>query len=224
MSPEVDLVASVAIGAVAVDSIRHIAHPREMLLGALPALFAMHQFIEVFVWWSLEGRVSADVGRSLMWVYLTFALVVLPSYVPAAIALVEDDPQRRRWIRWSSGVGAATSAMMAWQLFDGGARATAQTVHIQYDFGLRWPIVVVAGYLLATCTPLLLASWPRLRWYGVANVIGVALVGGFAVGGFVSLWCFWAAVSSVAINLHLRRRRQLEAAGLPVRATSLAGA
>jgi hypothetical protein len=27
------------------------------------------------------------------------------------------------------------------------------------------------------------------------------------VGGFISLWCFWAAITSVAINLTLRRHR-----------------
>ena len=207
LSAEVDLVASAAIGVVAVDTIRHVAEPREVLLGSIPALFALHQFSEVFVWWNLEGRVGDNLARVMMWVYLVFALVALPSLLPAAIALVEDDERRRRWMWRVFGIGAITSIVMAWQLFDGDAEARAQDFHIKYVFGLQWPILVVGAYLVATCTPLLLAGWPSLRWYGVANVVAVGVVGAFAIGGIVSLWCFWAAISSFAIAIHMRRRR-----------------
>jgi len=211
LSAEVDLVASVAIGAVAVDTVRHVAQPREIMLGSLPGLFALHQFSEVFVWWSLDDVVGAELGRAMMWVYLTFALVVLPSYVPAAIAFVEPDERHRRAMWAVFALGAATSAVMASQLYDGAAEARDEDLHIQYVFGLQWPIVVVAGYLVATCTPLLLASWPTLRWYGVANIVAVAAIGSFAIGGIVSLWCSWAAISSVAIALTMRRRRRRDA-------------
>jgi len=210
LSAEVDLVASVAIGAVAVDTVRHVAQPREILLGSLPALFAMHQFSEMFVWWSLDDAVSTELGRVMMWVYLTFALVVLPSYVPAAIAFVEPDERRRRAMWGMFGIGVVTSTVMAWQLYDGTAEARDSDLHIQYVFGLQWPILVVAGYLVATCTPLLLASWSSLRWYGVANVVAVGVVGAFAIGGIVSLWCFWAAACSFAIAVNMRRRRDLD--------------
>lgn len=216
LSPTVDLVASVAIGVVAADTVRHIAHPREVLLGILPALFALHQFVEAFVWWSLDGVVGADTGKAATWVYLTFALVVLPTLIPAAIALIEPDDRRRRWMWRACGLGVVTSMVLGLHLFDGTVEAQSHGPVIEYGFGLRWPIVVVAGYLVATCAPLLLASWPSLRWYGMANVIAVGVVGAFAIGGIVSLWCFWAAISSVAIAVHMRRRRSLDVVRQPV--------
>jgi hypothetical protein len=66
---------------------------------------------------------------------------------------------------------------------------------------------VVAGYLVATCAPLLVASRPTLRWYGIANVIAVAVIAALSVGAVVSIWCVWAAVTSVAIAIHLRREQ-----------------
>ena len=39
----------------------------------------------------------------------------------------------------------------------------------------------------------------------VLNLVVVPLLMALTVGGFVSLWCFWAAIVSVVIDLHLRR-------------------
>lgn len=204
MSAEVDIVASVVIGGIAVDAFRHIERRDQLLLGTLPALFAFHQAVEVPVWWWADGTLDDSIGRPAMWIYLLVALVALPTWVPLAIRNVERDDRRRRWMEALVAVGVATSGVMLWQLLDGEVDVRAKDWHLQYVFGLDRPVVVITAYLLATCGPLLLASQPTLRWYGVSNAVAVAVIAALSVSAVVSIWCIWAAVTSVAIAWYLR--------------------
>lgn len=216
LAPEVDLVAGVVISAVGIDTLRHLDRRREVVIGSLPLLFGLHQLVETVVWWSVDGTIDATSGRAAMWIYLFFALPVLPVLVPLALLLVEAQATRRRWLVGLLALGAVVAAVLAWQLLDGTVNASAGTAHIKYVFGLQWPIVVIGGYLIATCGPLLVSSWPTLRWWGAANLVVVGLIGVAAAEGFLSLWCFWAAITSVAINLTLRRHRHDRATDVPL--------
>jgi len=44
------------LGALGVVTLAKVKHRRELLFAALPALFAVHQFIEGFVWLVSMGR------------------------------------------------------------------------------------------------------------------------------------------------------------------------
>jgi hypothetical protein len=61
-------------------------------------------------------------------------------------------------------------------------------------------------------------SWPRscppslsshrwLRAFGAVNLVGAVVVFAAHKAAFASLWCFWAALASVLVLAHLRRRR-----------------
>ena len=41
--------------------------------------------------------------------------------------------------------------------------------------------------------------------FGVSNLVAVMVLAWLTVGGLTSLWCVWAAVTSVAIDVYLRR-------------------
>jgi hypothetical protein len=41
--------------------------------------------------------------------------------------------------------------------------------------------------------------------FGMVNLVVVALLGWLMVSAFISLWCAWAAVASIAIDLYIRR-------------------
>src|SRR6185369_2125571 len=82
-SPQADLVGGVAITAIGIDACRHLRGRRShLLLATLPLLLGIHQLIETFVWWGVEGAVPAAVGSVALWLYLLIAFVVLPTFVP----------------------------------------------------------------------------------------------------------------------------------------------
>jgi hypothetical protein len=54
-----DLVVGAVLLPVAVLSLREVKHWRELPFALLPAVFALHQFIEAAVWAGLDGDISA---------------------------------------------------------------------------------------------------------------------------------------------------------------------
>ena len=93
-SAEADLATGLVAGLAGVDALRHARQPGERALGALPVLFGVHQLTEVFVWWGLTDRVPWTVGDAAVWLYLSFAFVLLPVFVPLAVLAVEPDARR----------------------------------------------------------------------------------------------------------------------------------
>jgi hypothetical protein len=74
-----------AVGSVGFATLPKIRSWREVLLGILPLLFALHQFEEGIVWLSLESHLPQGWGRSAAWLYILFAHALLPAYSPWAI-------------------------------------------------------------------------------------------------------------------------------------------
>ena len=81
----------------------------------------------------------------------------------------------------------------------------ADRFHLEYRTGLRAGGVVVALYVLTTCGAFLLSRQKVVAWFGVVNLVAVAVLAVLVTDGFASLWCAWAAVTSAAFAVHLRQ-------------------
>jgi hypothetical protein len=77
--------------------------------------------------------------------------------------------------------------------------------HLSYSVPLVAGGALTVLYVVATCGSLLASSDHVVRWYGALNLAVVAALAGLLTSGVVSLWCVWAAVTSVMIAVHLRR-------------------
>ena len=203
-SPTGDLVGGSVVVAIGVDACLHLrGRPEYLAIAALPVVLGLHQIDETFVWWWLQGHVSAGVGHVAMWIYLLFALVVLPTLVPAMFLLVET-----RYRRWRTApflaLGIVVSAVLLEAMIAGHPSVKLGTYHLAYSIGLRHGIVVIGLYVVATCGPLLVSGFRSVIWFGVANLVAVIVLVLLCASGFTSLWCFYAALLSGAIALHLR--------------------
>jgi hypothetical protein len=204
-SPEADLVAGVVVSGVGIDALRQVKHTREYPLASLPLLLGVHLLVEVYVWWGEAGRVPEYVAQTATWVYLAFALGVLPLLVPVAIFAVEPDERRRRWLTPFVVVGAGVAALYWAVVITGPVSAGIQGCCLSYDTGPSYTPVLGVLYVVVTCFPLLFSSSRHIVAFGAVNLVAVAVVGLLLASGLASLWCAWAAVTSVLITIHLRR-------------------
>lgn len=205
-SAQADLIGGVVLGVIGVDTLAHVGDRREYLpLAALPLMFAGHQLVEAFVWWGLQGHLSDEVTEIATWLYLLFAFVVLPVYVPAAVFVAEPPGPRRRLIRWSIVIGGIVSALLLAAMLRGPVTASLDDWHVRYGTGIDAAVPIVGAYIMATCGSLLLSTNRFLVRFGLVNLLAVIVIAIFVVEGFASLWCAWAALASGAVALHLRR-------------------
>jgi hypothetical protein len=203
-SPEVDLVAGIVITGVGVESLRHAHEPRQIPLASLPIVFGTHQLVESVTWWSLQGDLPDQCGTVATSAYLAVALVVVPLLVPLAVALAERDPTRRRRLVPFALLGAAVALALGVQLAAGPSGASIGGRFIAYEIDLAWGGEITALYVLATCGPLLASGRPTFVLFGAANLTAVTALATLLATGLISLWCVWAAVTSVAVLAHLR--------------------
>ena len=132
-SAQADLVGGIVVGAIGLDVVRHVDHRRgHAMLSSLPLLFAAHQLDEAFVWWSLQGHISAGIGRVALWAYLLFAFVILPIFVPTAVLVMEPPGRRRLIVVPFVVLGAVASAILLGDMIRGPIGATLGDYHVAY--------------------------------------------------------------------------------------------
>lgn len=202
-SAEADLVAGVAVTAIGIDAIQRVHSRKEIPLAALPLLFGIHTLIEALVWWGLEGKVPSSIGAVATWIYL-FIAFVLPVLVPLAVIGIEPVRSRRRLMWGLAALGLVVSLILVAAVVAGPIETVIAGHHIEYTLDIWGGVWVAAFYAVAACGTLLVASNQWIRVFGVLNLAAVLLLVWLTVGGLTSLWCVWAAVTSVAIDLYLR--------------------
>lgn len=207
-SPEADLAGAVVVGVIGVDALRHASRPRDVPLASVPLVFAAHSLTETFVWWGLQGDVSRSVGRHATWLYLLVALVVVPILAPVAVTIAEPRGPRRRLMTLLSILGIGVGLVMLVAVATGPLHAQIQGHHISYSLPLPFGTQLTVLYVVATCGVLLVSSSRRVAIFGLLNLIAVALLTWLMVSAFISLWCSWAALTSIAIAFHLRHPEQ----------------
>ncbi|MCP4307601.1 MAG: hypothetical protein GY926_12835 [bacterium] len=204
-SAEVDLIGGAAIAAIGVDTLRHVEHRSERPLAALPVIFGAHQIIEAFVWWGVDDRVAASVADWAAWIYLAIAFGLLPWFVPWAVRRLEPDPDRRRYATALIVLGVAVSIYLMIPVIEGPVTVVDGGFYLSYSVALSFGGLATAFYVVSTCGSLLLSSDRYLFQYGLVNLVAVMTLSILLMAGVISLWCVWAAVTSVAIAVHLRR-------------------
>ena len=78
--------------------------------------------------------------------------------------------------------------------------------HIVYDSPHFHLVPVMVLYLAATCVSCFVSSHGFVRLFGVLSLLSFIAAYIVHVGALVSIWCFFAAILSLLIYLHLRFR------------------
>jgi hypothetical protein len=102
-------------------------------------------------------------------------------------------------------VGGFVALYLMWATIRGPLEVFNGGTHVGYRVQLSAGGIVVGFYVLATCGSLLASSDRYVAMYGVVNLVVVTGLSFLLYTGVISLWCAWAAVTSTAIAVHLRR-------------------
>lgn len=79
-------------------------------------------------------------------------------------------------------------------------------MHIVYDSPHFYIVPVMVFYLAATCVSCFFSSHTFVRLFGVLALVSFVAAYLVHVRALVSIWCFFAAILSLLIYVHLRFR------------------
>jgi len=207
-SLEADLVAGAVLLPVGVVALREVRLARELPFASLPLLFAFHQFVEAVVWAGTTGAVSPDVQYVAAMAYLIFAFAILPILLPLAVLLLEPWGLRLRVAPFVA-LGAVVATYFTEAVLTGPIQVIVKPYALVYFTALSDEVLWTGLYIVAVIGPSLLSGYRSIVAFGVANLVGLCVVGLVYAEAFASLWCVWAALSSLFIAVHMVRRRRL---------------
>jgi len=224
-SVEADVVAGAILLPMAVVSLREVRHARELPFASLPLLFALHQLAEAVIWATYdEHAVSEPRGHVAVWVYVGFALVVLPTLFPLSVLLLEPQGDRLRVAPFVV-LGAVLSLVYAVEVFSAPVTVVVHPHALEYATGLSHGGFLAVAYVVAVIGPAVLSGYRSVVTFGWVNLAGLLVVAVVYQDAFASLWCVYAALTSALVMVHMIRRRRLPDAdrleGLPRRARVL---
>jgi len=204
-SATANFVGSAALGAVGVVTITRVKHRRELLFAALPLLFAIHQFIEGFVWLGLDGILSPAVAHNMGAAFMLYAQGLLPYLLPLSVWLFEPDKNSRQRMLPFFALGGATTLYILWALTAFPTDVYVKSNSIVYMNPATNNTAVGVLYVIATCGSLFFSKIRMMVLFGAANLIILLAVMEVKRYAFTSLWCAYAAIASVIILAYFWR-------------------
>jgi len=198
-SAAANFVGSGVLATVGVATLTRVKHRREILFASLPTLFAIHQFIEGFVWLGLDGMLSSKVMRNMGAAFMLYAQGLLPFLLPLSVFLFEHSAKSRRRMQPFLVVGALTTLYILWALTAYPTQIFVKGHSIVYINPATNNTTVAVFYVIATCGSLLFSKVRDMVIFGIANLAILLAVMAFKRYAFTSLWCAYAAVASVII-------------------------
>jgi len=201
-SAAANFVGSGVLGAIGVVTLTKVKHRRELLFAALPTLFALHQFIEGFVWLGLDGVLRPVVAHDMGAAFMLYAQGLLPFLLPLSVLLFEPDINSRRRMLPFVLLGAATTLYILWALTAYPLQVFVRANSIVYINQATNNTAVAVFYVIATCGSLFFSKVRAMVIFGAANLAILLVVMAVKRYAFTSLWCAYAAVASVIILIY----------------------
>jgi hypothetical protein len=198
-SATANFVGSGALAALGVVTLTKVKHRRELLFASLPTLFAVHQFIEGFVWLGLDGILSPGVTRDMGAAFMLYAQGLLPFLLPLSVFLFEPDGKGRRRMLPFLVIGGGTALYILWALTAYPLEIYVRGDSIVYINPATNNTAVAVFYVIATCGSLFFSNVRAMVVFGAANLIVLLVVMEVKRYAFTSLWCAYAAITSLII-------------------------
>lgn len=199
------------IGAIGLLTLSKVRNRKMLPFAVIPLVFALQQSIEGIIWLTHHRPDLAYIQIACIYSFLAIANIFWPFWCPYSVYIPEKNTKRKKAILFTWTIGCMVSLTSIYSLIAYGAETKISCDHIAYQaisnfFNQTDPyfipkICALAGYSIATIVPFFLSSVPRMWFFGLAVGIGWVIAQIFYAYSFGSIWCFFAAISSILIYI-----------------------
>lgn len=193
--------AGVVLTVIGVASIRKTQRSSQLLFASIPLIFGMQQLAEGILWLTIPNSDFANTQKIFTYIFLFFAQVIWPLWVPIAFLLLEKNTTRKNIQKVLVGAGIIASISLAYCLMTFHVEAKIVGHHISYlqDYPSSLRNYGILLYALATIVPPFFSHIKRMWLFGIAIVISYVVSLLFYEHYVLSVWCFLASIISLLI-------------------------
>lgn len=200
-SASASFTAGAVLSVIGVATIKKSTTRSQLAFATIPMIFAVQQICEGFLWLALENPAFLSLQATMTYLFLFFAQVVWPLWVPLAIYLLEENPKRKKVQKGLLGMGVMVSAYLAYCLVSYPVLGKVLGYHISYEQDYPEALSLYGGgfYVIATILPPFLSSVKKMWMLGSLILISYIITTIFYEDYIVSVWCFFASVISICV-------------------------
>lgn len=196
---------STVLGTIGAVTLTQVKHRRELMFAALPTIFAVHQFIEGFVWLGLDGVLKPSVTHDMGAAFMLYAQGLLPLVLPLSVWLFEPTRIGRKRMLPFLICGGGLTLYTLWALIAYPIQVFSKDHSIAYHDPATDNLAVAILYVVATCGSLFFSKIWDMVIFGAANLTILLIVMAIKRYAFTSLWCAYAAIASLIILAYFWR-------------------
>lgn len=192
---------------IGVMSVKSMPSKSYWMFAVIPLFFALQQAVEGVVW--LSGA-NGPVHNLSSYVFLLFAFVFWPTWMPASMVQAEQDKKRQRPLKSLLVLGVLVSMMGMYHIYNYQGPMTLINQHIEYGIGYPSNLLIniyLAFYVAVTVIPLFISSMKLSHVFGLLLLASMFYTYATMLKAFISVWCFFAAVLSFCIVMIVWRNR-----------------
>lgn len=193
--------AGIVLAAISVAAIKKVQKPSQIYFACIPIIFCVQQFSEGFLWLALTKSVYAPLQPIATYMFLFFAQVVWPLWVPFASLKLEKKEENIlfQWILVV--IGLSVALYLGYCLVTYSIEAKIIGRHISYLQG--YPIVFSTYenllYIIATVAPPLFSEIKKMWILSISIIISYIITTILYVDYVVSVWCFFSSIISISV-------------------------
>lgn len=200
-SPEASFGAAAGLTAIGVVAYKKAEHSDLRLLAAIPFFFGVQQLMEGFVWLSNIYESWEVIHSFSTYAFLFFAWIIWPLFLPFSYSLLEKQKVRKKILLGLGVIGIFVATILTYILFSVHINGQIKDCSIDYNFNFQsdqsWIFSIL--YISTVVVPCLVSSLRKIWLLGIINMITYFVSKIYYHDQLISVWCFFAAISSVII-------------------------
>jgi len=204
-SASASFIAGTSLCAIGVATVKTVEARNELPFAMIPLLFGIQQLTEGVIWLTFSHDAPL-LRQTMTYLYSIFSHVLWPMYVPFAMGVMEAVRWRKKAIFAFEAAGVIVGLYLLYFIVTSPVVAEVVGSHIVYVSPHFYLIPMIIFYLAATCVSCFFSSHGFVRLFGVLALLSYIAAYVIHVEALVSIWCFFAAILSLLIYLHLRFR------------------
>lgn len=177
---------------------------------ALPLIFGAQQAAEGMVWSTLQNSLLQQWHLAAVIAFISVAFVIWPVWIPGAILHMKTAKNRKLGLRVCQSMGLFFAVVALYVIATGRPRSEIVGQCLNYSFEKNTasffpPNMHAIFYFSSTMFPFFISSHRWIKHAGALIFSGL-LIAVFAWKYAVtSVWCFFAAIASLFICVHIYR-------------------
>jgi hypothetical protein len=204
-SASASFIAGTSLCAIGVATVKKVEARNELPFAMIPLLFGIQQLTEGVIWLTFSHDAPL-LKQTMTYLYSIFSHALWPMYVPFAMGVMEAVRWRKKAIFAFEAAGVIVGLYLLYFIVTSPVVAEVVGSHIVYVSPHFYLIPMIVFYLAATCVSCFFSSHGFVRLFGVLALLSYIAAYVIHVEALVSIWCFFAAILSLLIYLHLRFR------------------